>query len=244
MKKNKWAIVTILAFAQFVMVLDSTVMNVSITTVVNDLKTSVSSMQLAITFYTLTMAALMLLGGKLGDIWGLKRTFIVGSIIYALGSLITALSVNFTMLFIGWSIVEGIGAIMVIPAIASLTAANYSGQDRIKAYAIIGGVTGGAAALGPLIGGYMTTYLSWRYVFASEVVIMFGVLLASRIIADVKRPARAAKVDIPSFLLSAAGLIMVVYGMLQSKVWGWVSPRDIPQIAGISIAPLGKSLSL
>ena len=242
MKKNKWAIVTILAFAQFVMVLDSTVMNVSITTVVNDLKTSVSSMQLAITFYTLTMAALMLLGGKLGDIWGRKRTFVIGSIIYALGSLITALSVNFTMLFIGWSIVEGIGAIMVIPAIASLTAANYTGQDRIKAYAIIGGVTGGAAALGPLIGGYMTTYLSWRYVFASEVVIMFGVLLTSRIIADVKKSAVIAKVDILSFLYSATGLVLVVLGMLQSKSWGWVTPRAVPSIAGINIAPFGISI--
>jgi MFS family permease len=242
MKKNKWAIVTILAFAQFVMVLDSTVMNVSITTVVNDLKTSVSSMQLAITFYTLTMAALMLLGGKLGDIWGRKKTFVIGSIIYALGSLITALSVNFTMLFIGWSIVEGIGAIMVIPAIASLTAANYSGQDRIKAYAIIGGVTGGAAALGPLIGGYMTTYLSWRYVFASEVVIMFGVLLTSRVIADVKKSAKTTKVDIPSFLLSATGLVMVVFGMLQSKVWGWVKPRSTPEIFGVNVAPFGISI--
>jgi len=242
MKNNKWAIVTILAFAQFVMVLDSTVMNVSITTVVKDLKTSVSAMQLAITFYTLTMAALMLLGGKLGDIWGRKRTFVIGSIIYALGSLITALSVNFTMLFVGWSIVEGIGAIMVIPAIASLTAANYSGQDRIKAYAIIGGVTGGAAALGPLIGGYMTTFLSWRYVFASEVVIMLGVLLASKVIADVKHTSVKAKIDIPSFMLSASGLVMLVFGMLQSKTWGWVAPRSIPTIAGITIAPFGISL--
>lgn len=242
MKTNKWTIVIILAFAQFVMVLDSTVMNVSITTVVRDLNTSVSSMQLAITFYTLTMAALMLLGGKLGDIWGRKRTFMIGSVIYACGSLITALSVNFTMLFIGWSVVEGIGAIMVLPAIASLTAANYKGKDRIKAYAIIGGVTGAAAALGPLIGGYMTTYLSWRYVFASEVVIMLGVLLTSRIIADVKKPALVTRIDIPSFLLSAGGLVMVVFGMLQSKVWGWVSPRTVPQIAGVNVEPFGISI--
>ena len=131
-------------------------------------------MQTAITFYTLTMAAFMLLGAKLGDVWGRRRAFVIGSIIYAIGSLTTAFSPNVVVLFLGWSIVEGLGAVLVIPAIAALIADNYEGQARVAAYAIIGAASGAAVAAGPLIGGFMTTYLSWRYVFVAEVVIMAG----------------------------------------------------------------------
>jgi EmrB/QacA subfamily drug resistance transporter len=239
---KKWIPVIVLAFAQFVMVLDSTVMNVSISTVVEDLGTTVTAMQAAITFYTLTMASMMLLGGKLGDVLGRKRALIIGSIIYALGSFITAISQNFAMLFVGWSIIEGLGAILVIPAIAALTAVNYKGKDRVKAFAIIGAVAGGAAAAGPLIGGYVTTYLDWRYVFLAEVVIMAGVILCTKFIADEKITAKVPKIDIPSVLLSASGLILLVFGMLQSKTWGWIQPRTIPTINGVEIAPLGISI--
>ncbi|MCA9332744.1 MFS transporter [Candidatus Saccharibacteria bacterium] len=238
---KKWSVVVILAFAQFVMVLDSTVMNVSITTVAKDLGTDLTSMQGAITFYTLTMAAFMLVGAKLGDKWGRKRTFIVGSVIYALGSLITAVSQNFQMLFVGWSIIEGLGAIMVIPAIAALTASNYKGKDLVKAFAIIWGVAGAAAAAGPLIGGFVTTYLSWRYVFVAEVFIMAGVLIFNKRIAD-KSKTLNEKLDMPSILLSSVGLVMIVFAMLQSKTWGWVEPRAVPMIGDIAIKPFGVSI--
>lgn len=239
---KKWTAIIVLAFAQFVMVLDSTVMNVSISTVVKDLNTTVTSMQGAITFYTLTMAALMLLGGKLGDVWGRKRALVIGSVIYATGSLITGLSVNFGMLFVGWSVIEGLGAVLIIPAVAALVATNYKGKDRVKAYAVIGAVSGAAAAAGPLIGGFMTTYLDWRYVFFAEVFIMAGVLLFTKHIADKPRAKKVPKIDIASVLLSAGGLILVVFGMLQSSKWGWVEPRAIPVVFGHSIAPLGISL--
>lgn len=239
---KKWYVVIILAFSQFVMVLDSTVMNVSISTVVEDLGTTVTSMQAAITFYTLTMAAFMLLGGKLGDVLGRKKAFIIGSIVYAVGSLITGLSRNFTELFIGWSVIEGLGAVLVIPAIASLTATNYKGKDRVTAFAVIGGISGAAAAAGPLIGGFVTTYLSWRYVFFTEVVIMVGVLFFVNYIKDEKPAKNVPKIDISSFILSAVGLVMVVFGMLQSKTWGLVEPRAIPTINGHEIAPLGISI--
>lgn len=239
---KKWLPVIVLASAQFVMVLDSTVMNVSISTIVKDLDTTVTSMQAAITFYTLTMAALMLLGGKLGDIWGRKRALMIGAIIYAIGSLITGLSQGFDMLFFGWSIIEGLGAVLVIPAIAALTATNYKGADRVKAYAIIGAVAGAAAAAGPLIGGYVTTYLSWRYVFFAEVFIMIGVLLCMKFIADRKTTEKTPKIDVSSVLLSSAGLVLIVFGLLQSKTWGLITPRSIPTIAGYEIAPLGISI--
>lgn len=239
---KKWSVAAILCLAQFVMVLDSTVMNVSISTVVKDLGTTVSGMQTAITFYTLTMAAFMLIGAKLCAKWGLLKAFAIGSVIYGIGSLITGLSQNITQLFVGWSVIEGLGAVLVIPAIAALVAANYKGKDRIAAFAMVGGISGVAAAAGPLIGGYVTTYLSWRYVFFSETVVMIVVLILSRRFkASSANPAE--KLDTGSMLLSVAGMTTLVYGMLQSKTWGWVEPMSKPVINGQEIAPFGISLS-
>jgi len=238
---KKWLPITILAVSQFVMILDSTVMNVSITTVAHDLGTTISGMQAAITFYALTMASLMLTGGKLGDKWGRKNAFKIGSIVYGIGSLITAISPTLPVLFFGWSITEGLGAVLVIPAIAALAAVNYTGRARIIAFSILGAVTGLAAALGPIIGGAATTYLSWRYVFASETVIMVGVLLVANKIRD-QKSAKATKLDIPSSVMSATGMTLLVFGILQSKEWGWINPLGYPVINGKQIAPLGISL--
>src|SRR6188472_4505519 len=139
------------------MVLDSSVMNVSISQIVADLNTNIQGVQLAITAYTLVMAAFMLIGAKLGDILGRSRTFAIGLGIYGLGSLTTAFAPNLAVLLFGWSLVEGLGAVLVIPAIAALTVANYEGKMRALAYGIIGGVAGAAVAAGPLIGGWVTT---------------------------------------------------------------------------------------
>lgn len=238
---KKWSAVAVLALAQFVMVLDSTVMNVSISTIVKDLHTTVSSLQACITFYTLTMAALMLIGAKLCSKWGLMRAFSIGAIVYGIGSLITGLSPTIQVLFVGWSVIEGLGAVLVIPAIAALIAVMYSGKDRVTAFAIIGGISGAAAAAGPLIGGFMTTYLSWRYVFIAETIIMIIVLLVSRSF-KVETKAKSEPIDINSALLSAFGMTALVLGMLQSKTWGWIKPLSKPQIAGHAIAPLGFSV--
>ncbi|MGJ0390514.1 MFS transporter [Microbacterium sp. CGR1] len=239
---RKWNVVIVLGAAQFVMVLDGTVMNVSISTVVSDLDTSVAAMQAAITFYTLTMAAFMLFGAKLGDVWGRRRAFVVGSCVYAAGSLITALSPSVGFLFLGWSIIEGLGAVLVIPAIAALVADNYRGSERVTAFAVIGAVSGAAVAAGPLIGGAVTTYSSWRFVFVAEVVIMLVVVFCARIITD-STPRQMIRIDIGSVLLSSAGLVLIVFGMLQSKTWGWVVPLHTPEIAGVPLAPLGVSLT-
>ncbi len=238
---KKWIPILILAIAQFVMVLDGTVMNVSISTVAKDLGTTITGMQSAITVFTLTMAAFMLTGGKLGDIWGRHRALRIGAVIYGLGSLITALAPTLGILFFGWSIVEGLGAVLVIPAIASLAASNYGGKNRVIAFSLLGAATGLAAALGPLIGGFMTTYFSWRYVFAAETVIMIIVLFFSGKVRDAK-VARKAKLDVPSVVLSAGGMGIFVFGVLQSRSWGWVRPLGSPTINGTEITPFGISL--
>ena len=237
---RNWFVIAILAVSQFVMILDSTVMNVSISEVAADLDTTITGMQAAITFYTLTMAAFMLTGGKFGDLWGRTRAFKIGSIIYGIGSLITAISPNLPTLLVGWSLIEGLGAVLVIPAIAALAAVNYTGKARVTAFSILGAVTGLAAAVGPLIGGLVTTYLSWRYVFAAETVVMIGVLLVSGRISDEARD-RQTRIDPLSVVLSAGGMALVVLGVLQSKTWGWLAPLNPPVIGDTTIAPLGVS---
>ncbi len=238
---KKWIPIIILAVAQFVMVLDGTVMNVSISTVADDLGTNITGMQTAITVFTLTMAAFMLTGGKLGDILGRQRAFRIGSVIYATGSLTTAVAPTLGVLFLGWSIVEGLGAVLVIPAIAALAAANYKGKDRVVAFSLLGMAIGLATALGPVIGGYVTTYLSWRYVFAAETVIMIFVLIFSGKIVDAKVTTKI-KLDIPSVILSASGMALMVFGVLQSRSWGWIQPLGALEVNGNEITPLGISM--
>ncbi len=233
--------VLVLGAAQFVMVLDTTVMNVSISQVVTDLHTTVAKMQLAITTYTLVMAAFMLTGAKLGDVWGRRRTFAIGLCVYGLGSLTTALSPNITVLLIGWSGIEGLGAVLVVPAIAALTAASYSGTERALAFGLLGGIAGAAAAAGPLIGGAITTALSWRVVFAGEDVIVVAILLFVHRIAQPARTA-SAKLDLIGTCLSALGLGLVVFGILKISQWGFFKPIGAPTVAGKEITPFGVSL--
>ena len=239
-KQASWGVIGMLAAAQFIMVLDTTVMNVSITQVAEDLNTTIVGLQTAITMYTLVMAAFMLLGGKLGDKWGAKRAFWIGLLVYGTGSLITALSPTLGVLLVGWSFVEGFGAILVIPAIATLTAATYSGKQRALAYGILGGVSGASAALGPLIGGYMTTYYTWRLVFVAETVVVLGVMLFLRLIPATS--GHKSKLDTTGAFLSAASLGMIVFGILKSGQWGWITPTaSVPMINGVPLTPLGLS---
>src|SRR5689334_13484926 len=157
-----------LASGQFLMTLDTSVMNVSIATVAKDVHTTVTGIQSAITFYTLVMAALMITGGKLGKILGHKRAFAIGCVIYGCGSLTTALSPSLPVLIIGWSVLEGIGAALILPAIVALVAGNYPPKERPRAYGLVMGAGAIAVAVGPLIGGFATTYFSWRWVFAGR----------------------------------------------------------------------------
>ena len=191
-----------LATGQFVMALDTTVMNTAIATVANDLGTTVTGIQTAITFYTLVMASLMITGGKVGQIIGRKRAFTIGCVIYACGSLTTALSQNLTTLIIGWSVLEGLGAVLIMPAIVALVATNFGRPDRPRAYGLVAAAGAIACAVGPVIGGLFTTYWSWRYVFAGEVLIVLVILLLARRMNDTP-PEKGVKLDLVGTALSA-----------------------------------------
>ncbi|MFH8976148.1 MFS transporter [Streptomyces sp. NPDC017890] len=223
-----WRALAVLGTAQFLMVLDTSVMNVSISRLVEDFDTEVTAIQAVITLYALVMAAFMLIGGRLGDILGRRRMFLTGLAVYGVGSAVTAVAPTLWVLTLGWSVVEGLGAAMVLPAMAALVAEAYRGRDRAVAYAVIGGLAGAGIAVGPLLGGWMTTYLSWRLVFAGEVLVVVAVLLCRRVIATPAPAAKRPRLDGVGAALSAAGLGLGVLGVLQSSTWGWVEPRNPP----------------
>ena len=233
----KWRALIVLSAAQFLMVLDQAVMNVSISQLVEDFDTTVTVIQGVITFYALTMAALMITGGKLGDRWGRKRAFLVGLIIYGAGSALTAVSQTVPVLLLGWSILEGIGAALVLPALVALIAGSYQGADRAVAYGVIGGVAGAGIAVGPILGGWVTTNFTWRYVFVGEVVLVLVIIILIGWLTDAPRVGRKPEVDWVGSGLSAFGLGLFVYGILKASEWGWIANVNSP------VTPLGLALT-
>ncbi|AVZ74606.1 MFS transporter [Streptomyces lunaelactis] len=224
-----------LASGQFLMALDSSVMNVSIATVADDVGTTVTGIQGAITAYTLVMAMFMIPGGKIGAIIGHRRAFMIGCVIYGCGSLTTALAPNLPVLLFGWSFLEGVGAALILPAIVALVAGNFAAERRPAAYGLVAAAGAVAIAVGPIIGGVATTYFSWRWVFAGEVAIVLGILLLTRRIADAPTGQRH-RLDLVGAVLSALGLGIFVYGVLRSDEWGWFRPKpDAPSWLGISL---------
>jgi MFS family permease len=223
-----------LAAGQFLMTLDSSVMNVSIATVAEDVGTTVAGIQGAITAYTLVMAALMITGAKVGAIIGRKRAFAIGCVIYGCGSFTTAIAPNLPVLLFGWSFLEGVGAALILPAIVALVAGNFATERRPAAYGMVAAAGAIAVAIGPLIGGIATTYFSWRWVFAGEVVLVLVILVLVRRIADAP-PEESPRLDVVGAALSALGLALVVFGVLRSGTWGWIQPKPgAPSWAGLS----------
>ena len=209
-------------------------MNVSIATVAKDVGTTVTGIQGAITAYTLVMAALMLTGAKIGAIIGRKRAFAIGCVIYGTGSFVTSISQNLPTLLFGWSFLEGVGAALILPAIVALVAGNFPPERRPAAYGLVAAAGAIAVAVGPLVGGFCTTYFSWRWVFAGEVVVVLAILLMTRRIADAPVE-RRPRLDVVGAVLSALGLGLLVFGVLRTSEWGWIQPKpDGPSWAGLS----------
>jgi MFS family permease len=232
--KGATLVLLTLASGQFLMTLDSSVMNVSIATVAKDVGTTVSGIQGAITAYTLVMAALMITGAKIGAMIGRKRAFAIGCVIYGCGSLTTSLATSLPVLLFGWSFLEGVGAALILPAIVALVAGNFVTERRPAAYGLVAAAGAIAVAVGPLIGGFCTTYFSWRWVFAGEVVLVIVILLLTRRMADAPSEGRP-RFDVVGAVLSALGLGLLVFGILRSGEWGWIQPKSgAPSWAGLS----------
>ena len=214
-KNISWLPLFVIAAAAFVSALDATFMNVSMSQVVIDLNTNVGTIQKMVSFYTLITASLLLVSAKLQDIIGKRNIFLMGIIVYGVGDLMAALSPNATILFIGWSLLEGIGSALMAPALISIITGTYDGIHRTKALAVVSTMAGVAVAIGPLFGGVVTTFLSWRFGFGFELIVIAFVLTQYRKIKDFPRTASRKDLDITGAVLSAAGLLLFMIGILQ-----------------------------
>ena len=213
-REHSWIPLILVACASFIITLDSTFMNVSISQVVADLNTTVSTIQMIMAFYTLITAAFMLLSTKLQDIVGKKRLFLIGAVLYGIGTFIAAISQSDTMLFIGWAVIEGLAGALMTPATVSIISGTYSGERRTFALAIESVMAALSAAVGPLFGGIMTTFLSWRYGFASELLIVIIILAMRNKIPDFEPTESKRDLDITGAIISFIGLILFVFGIL------------------------------
>jgi MFS family permease len=213
--KGDQRLAILLAMAMFVLVVDTSLMNVSISAVVRDLDTTASGVQSAIALEALVSAAFILIGSKLGDLIGRKRAYKLGLVGYGLGALSMTLSQSLLPIVIFWAIIGGLGAALMLPAMQSLIHGNFEGPMQRRAYALVGAAAAIAAAVGPLLGGFITTYLSWRVAFLGEAVIIAIVLLGSRLVKDVPYTGERG-VDVVGAILSALGMGGLVLSIL---VW-------------------------
>ncbi|PAV04862.1 MFS transporter [Methanobacterium bryantii] len=212
--KNGWLTLIIVTLSVFTIVIDKTFLNVAIYTLIKDLGTTIQTIQAIIAIYSLVMASLMLFGGKLQEVFGRKKTFLMGASIYGAGTIVAALSINSTMLLLGWSILEGVGAALMMPATTSIISGTYGGEKRAFALGIISSMASGAGTIGPIIGGFLTTYYSWRYAFALELVIIIAILLFSKEI-DVFPPViKWREIDVLGAVNSSVGIFLLVVGVL------------------------------
>jgi EmrB/QacA subfamily drug resistance transporter len=226
----------LLAMAMFVLVVDTSLMNVSIAAVVHDLDTTVSGVQSAIALEALVSAAFILIGSKVGDLIGRKRAYVLGLLGYAVGALAMVLAQSLTAIIVFWAIVGGLGASLLLPAMQSLIHGNFEGVAQKKAYALVGAAAAIAAAVGPLLGGFITTYLSWRIAFLLEDLVIVVVLSGIKLVHDVPYTG-SRRVDTIGALLSVVGMGGIVLGIL---VWqeGGESVAALIAIGAIAMVAL------
>jgi MFS family permease len=230
-----------LALAQFLASYDTSSMNVAISKIVEDLNTTVTGVQTAITLFTLTMAALMIPGSKLTDIWGRKRCFVMGISIYGAGAFLTALAPVLGVMLIGFSLLEGIGSALMIPPIYILITVSFSDTTtRTKGFALVSAAAGIGAASGPLLGGLITSTITWRASFLGEVLVVLYILYLSRGISDKRPEGDRPSFDLLGAVLSAAGLVSIVFGVLQAGTYGWLQARKDFSIADTVLLEQGQ----
>jgi MFS family permease len=243
MKSNsKKALVIVMSLGMFVVVLDNTIMNVSISALVEDLGTTVSGIQAAISLNALMMAAFVLMGGKMADIIGMKKTFMIGTVFYIAGSTLASFSNNLAVFILGWCAIQGFGAAMMLPNVNTIIRAYTKGKERAEAYGMLTGVNALGMAMGPIVGGFLTTYFSWRWAFRLEVLTLIVVVISSGVIPkDVLQKIRP-KLDVVGVFLQATAMVFAVVGVLLISDYGLFMAKQPFIINGYEIAPFGLSI--
>lgn len=248
---KKWAPLFVLSLGLAIIIIDTTLLNVSLKYLITDLKTDIQALQWVITAYSLTLAALTITGGRLGDLFGRKRMFVLGAAIFAVGSFIASQSNQVSTMIIGESIIEGVGAALMMPATASLLVSTYRGRDRAIAMGVWGGIAAASSAVGPILGGYLTSNFSWRWGFRINVFVAAILILGSLIVKECRDKEEKPGLDVLGVALSSLGLLGVVFGIIESSKYGWWSAKEVFSIAGhvvdfgnYSIVPFSIAIGL
>jgi EmrB/QacA subfamily drug resistance transporter len=249
--KRRWIALIFLALGVAMIILDATVVNVAIPTMVQDLSLDTNNAEWINAAYSLTFASLLILAGRMADRFGRKLLFIIGVVVFVGASILVAASDSAATL-IGARAIQGIGGAMILPASLSVINAVFVGKSRAVAFAVWGGTIGGAAALGPLVGGYLTTYISWHWAFLINVPIGIIVLIGVIAVVPETRDIHGRKgIDIPGTLLVTLGLLGIVFAVIEGQRYGWLAPTRDFQIGGwswpfdnISIVPVSAIIGL
>jgi EmrB/QacA subfamily drug resistance transporter len=246
----RWLVLIVLSLALAIIIIDTTLLNVSLSAIIRDLNTDIQSIQWVISGYSLTLAALTITGGRFGDLFGRKRMFVLGAIIFAIGSFITSISTTIPVMIAGEAIIEGIGAALMMPATSSLLVATFKGRERAIAFGIWGAIAAGSAALGPVLGGYLTTNYSWRYGFRINILVALVLVIGSFLIKESRNTEEKPTIDWIGVLLSSTGLLAFIFGVIESSQYGWWTAKQIftlgstpiEIVSGISIVPFALLL--
>ncbi|MFO0920739.1 MAG: MFS transporter [Candidatus Saccharimonadales bacterium] len=248
---KKWAPLPVMGLAVVIIVLDTTLLNVSLGTIIRELNTDISSIQWVITAYSLTLAAFTITGGRLGDLFGRKKMFIIGAIVFAIGSFIASISPSVGWLIVGESVIEGFGAAMMMPATAALLVSTYRGRDRALALGVWGGMAAAGSAIGPIVGGYLASHYSWRWGFRINVFVVVILLIGSLIVKEAKSREEKPTLDIVGVFLSATGLLAGVFAIIESSHIGWfiaTAPLKVGsltlQVGSLSLVPFALAISV
>ena len=242
---RRWFTLAIALTATVIVVLDNTVLSVAIPTIMSEFHTTLPSLQWVITGYALTFATFLIIGGRLGDLYGHRRVFIVGAFLFGTGSLIASLSWNVPSLVVGEALIEGLGASLMLPATLAILSTTFSGKERATAFGLWGAVAGSAAGLGPVLGGWLTSDYSWRWSFRINVVIaplaIIGTIFA--IAPQAKRKGPREPLDLPGAALVAIGMFLLVFGLSEGGTYGWITPIHAVTILGARVWPESMPVS-
>lgn len=242
---RRWITLGILVSAALIVALDTTVLNVAIPTILREFHTDLNSLQWVISGYSLTFATFLIIGGRLGDIYGARNTFMVGAALFGVGSLIASIATNVPQLVVGEAIIEGIGASLMMPATLSLISNTFQGRERATAFAAWGAVIGAAVAFGPLVGGYFTTYHSWRWSFRINVIMApLAILGAWFFMRPPATPERRQRLDIPGAILIAIGMFALVFGLSEGSLYGWWRPTRDFDVGGATVWSRAQPVSI
>jgi len=233
---RRWVTLAVVVAAALIVVLDNSVLTVAIPTILRDFHTTLPVVEWVITGYALTFASLLIIGGRLGDVFGHRRIFIIGAALFAGGSLLAALSWNVPSLIVGEALIEGVGASFMLPATLAILSITFTGRERAMAFGAWGATVGVGVALGPVIGGFLTTNYSWRWAFGINVIVAPLAIAGALAFIGRNRPTdKRVRIDVPGACLVAAGLFLFVFALSQGARYGWFRPLEPLTIAGVEV---------